>query len=60
VAFEARGGGFGAGDRAIERALVLASMKQLAVEPVPTPTMLLSSSFGRMKSTAAWATACLS
>ena len=32
-------------------------MKKLAVEPVPTPTTLFSSSLGRMKSTAAWATA---
>ncbi|MNN72819.1 hypothetical protein D3C81_1888860 [compost metagenome] len=36
------------------------SMKKFAVEPVPTPTMLFSSSLGRMKSMAAWATACLS
>jgi FAD/FMN-containing dehydrogenase len=48
VALEALGGGFGAGDGAVERGLVLASrsMKKLAVEPVPTPTMLLSSREG--------------
>lgn len=42
------------------RILANSSMKQLAVEPVPTPTMLLRSSLGAMYEMAASAAFCLS